>query len=144
MSNNTLAENGNQKLDATGMKNTSQRTILLEIIRQGHLGADEIYELARKKQPRLSLSTVYRTLRRLKELGLIEELHFAESHHHYEMKTSPESCHLLCLGCGLVTELDYRLGSRMKRNIAWEKGFTVTGAEIEIVGYCDKCREVNQ
>lgn len=144
MNNKALSLNVNQTPKLTGMKNTSQRTLILDIIRQGHLGADEIYELARKKQPHLSLSTVYRTLRRLKELGLIEELHFDEAHHHYELKTSPESCHLVCLGCGRVIELDYKLSPRMKNNITQKIGFTVTDAEIEMVGYCDECRRKNQ
>lgn len=141
MSNNTLAENGNQKPDATGMKNTSQRALILGFVRQGHLGADEIYQLAREKQPRLSLSTVYRTLRRLKELGVIEELYFNELHHHYEMKTSPESCHLICIKCGKVMEFDYKLNSRIKSRIIREKGFLVTSSEIQMVGYCPECRE---
>ncbi|GAH00887.1 unnamed protein product, partial [marine sediment metagenome] len=52
----------------------------MEIIRQGegHLDADEIYRRARERVPRLSLSTVYRTLLMLKKLGLVEELHFDE------------------------------------------------------------------
>ncbi len=139
-----LAESAHGALNATGMKNTSQRALILDIIRQGHLGADEIYKLAREKQPRLSLSTVYRTLRRLKGLGLIEELHFDEAHHHYEMKKSPENCHLFCLGCGEVIEFDYKLGKRTKNNIARKMGFTVTGTEIEMVGYCARCRQGRQ
>ena len=70
-----------------GLRVTNQRTLILEIIRQGkgHLDADEVYRRARKKQPNLSLSTVYRTLRMLKELGLVQEVHFGEDHHHYEV-----------------------------------------------------------
>ena len=79
-------------LNTAGLRSTHQRAIILDIIRsgQGHLDADEVFRLARKKQPRISLSTVYRTLSRLKELGLIEELHFDEAHHHYEIKQQKE------------------------------------------------------
>jgi len=71
-------------LNTAGLRVTSQRALILEIVRrgQGHLDADEIYRQARRKQPRLSLSTVYRTLQTLKKLGLVEEVPFDEGHHH--------------------------------------------------------------
>jgi len=64
--------------DLKGQRVTSQRRLLLDLIRQseGHLDADELYRLAKEREPRISLSTVYRTLRLFKELGLVEERHF--------------------------------------------------------------------
>ena len=123
-----------------GARMTRQRALILDIIHQGHLDADEIYRRAREKQPRLNLSTVYRTMRMLKELGLVEELHFDEAHHHYEMKPRAEHHHLVCLGCGKVVEFNCLLSPKMKRNIGREKGFKVTGAEVVMTGYCSKCR----
>ena len=128
-------------LNVTGLRVTSQRALILEIIRRRHLDADEIYRQARAKQPRLSLSTVYRTLQVLKKLGLVEELHFDETHHHYEMKPSSEHHHLVCLGCGKVVEFECPLSLKMKEDIAREKGFEITGAEIRMTGYCPKCRQ---
>lgn len=128
-------------LSLAGARMTNQRALIMEIIRQGHLDADEIYRRAREKRPRLSLSTVYRTLRTLTELGLVEELHFDETHHHYEVKTSIEHHHLLCLGCGKVVEFSCLLSPKMKENIGHEKGFEVTGAEVRMTGYCAKCRQ---
>ncbi len=134
-------ESTRRALNVTGMRATSQRALILEIIRRGHLDADEIYRQARIKQPRLSLSTVYRTLQMLKKLGLVEELHFDEAHHHYEVKPSSEHHHLVCLGCGKVLELEYPLSPKMKKNIAREKGFEVVGVEIRMTGYCSRCRQ---
>jgi Fe2+ or Zn2+ uptake regulation protein len=96
-------------LNVTGIRVTNQRALILEVIRhgQGHLDADEVYRRARQKQPRLSLSTVYRTLQAFKKLGLIEEVHFDEAHHHYEVKPPAEHHHLVCLGCGRVIEFKY-------------------------------------
>ena len=123
------------------MKKTGQRALILSIIRKGHLDAREIYRLAANKQPRLSLSTVYRTLRRLKDMGLVEELHFDEAHHHYEMKQSPETCHLVCRDCGCVIEFDYRLSPSLKKRVEKEKGFRITGGEIELTGLCSECQK---
>ncbi|MFC1933575.1 Fur family transcriptional regulator [Chloroflexota bacterium] len=138
----TSLENTRLALNVPGLRVTNQRALILEIIRQGrgHLDADEVHRRAREKQPRLSLSTVYRTLQRLKKLGLIEELHFNEAHHHYEIKASTEHYHLVCLGCGRVIEFKYPLAHLIQRKVAGAKDFDITGSEIRVTGYCAKCR----
>lgn len=125
------------------MRMTNQRALILEIVRQeqSHLDADEVYRQARERLPRLSLSTVYRTLHNLKKLSLIEELHFDEEHHHYEIKPSTEHHHLACLGCGRVIEFQYPLARLIKRNVAEAKDFEVIDTELRVSGYCAKCRE---
>jgi len=124
------------------MRVTHQRALIMEIIRQGrgHLDADEIYRRAREKEPRLSLSTVYRTLQMLKKLGLVEELHFDEGHHHYEVKPSAEHHHLVCLGCGRVIEFHYPLSRYLRKKVPEAKGFDITETEVRMTGYCAKCR----
>jgi len=128
-------------LRSAGLRMTRQRALILEIIRHGHLDADEVYRQAREKQPRFSLSTVYRTLRMLKEQGLVDELHLGEAHHHYEVKPSAEHHHLVCLGCGKIVEIECKLSQRMKQDLARKQGFEVTGVEINMTGYCSKCRQ---
>ncbi len=130
-------------LNISGLRITSQRALILEVIRrgQGHLDADEVYRQARQKQPRLSLSTVYRTLQTLKKLGLVEEVHFDETHHHYETKPPIEHHHLVCLGCGRVVEFQYSLTHLVKRRVAEAKDFEITGSEVRMTGYCPTCRE---
>jgi Fur family ferric uptake transcriptional regulator len=129
-------------LNMVGMRFTHQRALIMEIIRKGrgHLDADEIYRRAREKEPRLSLSTVYRTLQMLKKLGLVEELHFDEEHHHYEVKLSVEHHHLVCLGCGRVIEFRYPLSRYLRKKIPEAKDFDITETEIRMTGYCAKCR----
>ncbi len=138
-----LLEDTRQALNAPGLRITNQRALILEVIRhgQGHLDADEIYRRARENQPRLSLSTVYRTLQTLKKLRLVEEVHFDEEHHHYEIKSSVEHHHLVCLGCGQVVEFQYPLARLVKRNIPEAKGFEITGSEVRMTGYCPQCRQ---
>jgi Fur family ferric uptake transcriptional regulator len=129
-------------LKKSGKRVTSQRALILEIIQKGkgHLDADEIYRRARAVQPRLSLSTVYRTLRAFKEPGLIEELHFDDSHHHYEMKSTRKHQHLVCLGCGKVIEFQYSPTRYLKRNVPEIKDFEIVDAELRLSGYCSQCR----
>ena len=136
-----LQENNRRELNVTGVRVTNQRALILGIIRQGHLDADEIYRRAREKQPHLSLSTVYRTLRLFKKMGLVEEVHFDEAHHHYEVKPSAEHHHLVCLGCGRVIEFRYPLARYVKRNVAEAKDFDIVNTEVRMTGYCPRCRQ---
>ena len=129
-------------LNGAGLRVTNQRALILEIIRhgQGHLDADEIYRRARQKYPRLSLSTVYRALQKFKKLGLVEEVHFDEGHHHYEVKPSSKHHHLVCLGCGKVIEFRYPLSHYVKRKVTEAKNFDIVHTEVHVTGYCSKCR----
>ena len=126
-------------LKTTGVRVTKQRSLIMQIIRQGHLDADEIYRRARSRRPRLSLSTVYRTLQVLKKVGLVEELHFDETHHHYEVTPSDEHHHLLCLGCGRVIEFRQPLTRYLKRNVAEAQDFDIVETEVRVTGYCAEC-----
>ena len=79
----TFAEGKFKKmLHEAGCRVTSQRLLLLNLLHdcQGHAGADDLYHLARIQDPRLSLSTVYRTLNKLKEVSLVRELHLDDEH----------------------------------------------------------------
>ncbi len=128
--------------ELVGKRITSQRSLLLELLREGggHLDADELYQRAREKMPRLSLSTVYRSLRLFKELGLVDEHHLGEEHHHYEVRGVGEHCHLICLGCGKVIELQCPVTEQMREDIGREHGFQIAGTEIHLEGYCSGCR----
>jgi Fur family ferric uptake transcriptional regulator len=122
---------------------TAQRALLLEILRSsgGHVDADELYSRARRKNPRISLSTVYRNLQLFKKLGLVDERHFDEEHHHYEVKSGGEHQHLLCINCDKVVEFDYPASRRFKENVGKKYDFDITGVEIHITGLCSNCRK---
>ncbi|MFH1003051.1 MAG: Fur family transcriptional regulator [Chloroflexota bacterium] len=131
-----------QMLGTSGLRFTRQRALILDIIRRGggHQDADEVYRRARQKDPRLSLSTVYRSLQMFKRLGLVEELHFDDSHHHYEVKPASEHHHLVCLGCGKVVEFSYPVSRYVRKNVAEARDFEITSSEVHLTGYCPECR----
>ncbi len=135
-------ENNHSQLKQSGQRVTSQRALILKIIQEGggHLDADGIYRQAKAVQPRISLSTVYRTLKALKRPGLIEELHLDDSHHHYEIKPSLKHHHLVCLGCGKVLEFQYPFDRSIKRRVPEARDFKIVGAEVRLTGYCASCQ----
>ena len=122
---------------------TSQRTLLLDIIRHsdGHLDADELYRMAKEKNRHISLSTVYRNLQLFKKLELVEERHFDEGHHHYEVKPSDEHQHLICTECGKVIEFTCPLCQKLRDEMGREYDFTITGVEVSMTGVCPECRQ---
>lgn len=119
---------------------TPQRMLLLHLIRQGgHLNADELYRRAKESEPRLSMSTVYRSLQLFKELGLVEEHHFDKAHSYYEAKTGVEHHHLVCLNCGRVVEFEHSLTERIKGDVGKQTGFHILGAKVLVEGLCPGC-----
>jgi len=129
-------------LRARGKRITAQRSLLLEVIREshGHLDADEIYQRMRSKDPRISLSTVYRNLNLLKELGLVSELHLDQEHHHYELREETDHYHLICSSCERVFEFESPLATQMTTEVEEKQGFLTERTHIDLVGLCSECR----
>jgi Fur family ferric uptake transcriptional regulator len=129
-------------LRAEGKRITAQRALLLSVIREsdGHLDADEIYRRARTKDPRISLSTIYRNLAMLKDLGVVRELHLDEEHHHYEIREDTDHYHLICSGCDRVFEFESALVAQMVADVEEDCGFLTERAHIDLVGLCKECR----
>jgi Fe2+ or Zn2+ uptake regulation protein len=141
----TRSGQASQLLHECGNRITPQRRAILQTILEhpGHLSADEIHDLARREIPRLSLSTVYRTLDLLKGLDLVSELHLAGNHYRYEAQSSQHQ-HLVCAGCGKVIEFQCAHCAGMQKKLSTELGFRVTGSRVELFGYCEACaRERN-
>lgn len=132
-------------LKQRGVRLTRQRQILLDLIdRSGqHLDAEHLYELAKERDPKLNRVTVYRTLRMLKETGLVDELdlmHHVGGQHYYETRMKQEHAHVICLRCGRVEEFYGDPLQRLRRQIEDHFGFQVIIARTEVGGYCSHCQ----
>ncbi len=128
-----------------GLRMTRQRKILLELLEQSgaHLDAEHLYRLARERDPKLNRVTVYRTLKLLKDSGLVDELdlmHWEGEAHYYETRMKQEHAHVVCLRCGKVEEFYGEPLRRMRRQIENHFGFQVLMVRTEVGGYCSHCR----
>jgi Fur family ferric uptake transcriptional regulator len=124
---------------------TRQRRVLLDLIDTSgkHLDADTLYQMAKEKDPKLNRVTVYRTLKMLKESGLVDELdlaHFEGEKHYYETRLKREHAHIICLRCGRVEEFFGEQLSAVKGQVASQFGFEIVFARTEIGGYCEHCQ----
>src|ERR1700760_2628223 len=132
-------------LPQRGVRLTRQRKILLDLIDKTgqHLDAERLFQLAREKDPKLNRVTVYRTLKLLKEGGLVDELdlmHQAGEQHYYETRRKQEHAHVICLSCGKVEEFFGEPLQRLRRQIESHFGFEIVLARTEVGGYCSHCQ----
>src|SRR5579885_1941973 len=141
-----MAAAGNQEvLRQRGVRLTRQRRILLDRIDQSgrHLDAESLYQLAKEKDPKLNRVTVYRTLKLLKEGGLVDELdlmHYGGDQHYYETRLKQEHAHIVCLRCGRIEEYFGEPLQNMREQIQQQFGFEILIARTEVGGYCAHCR----
>jgi Fur family transcriptional regulator, ferric uptake regulator len=118
---------------------TSQRRIILEELRKtkSHPTADELYVVARKRLPRISLGTVYRNLDQLAETGEILKLEMCGSQKRFDGSTH-DHFHVRCRICGRVGDVDATLSlpdlDRFKAD-----QFEINGLYMEFVGTCAGC-----
>ena len=139
------ARNAKDTLKEKGVRLTRQRQIVLDIINNSgqHLDAESLYQMARTQDPKLNRVTVYRTLKMLKEGGLVDELdlmHYGGDQHYYETKLKGEHAHVICLRCGRVEEYFGEPIQKLRKNVETSLGFQILIARTEIGGYCTHCQ----
>jgi Fe2+ or Zn2+ uptake regulation protein len=132
-------------LKERGLRLTRQRQILLELIDKTgeHLDAERLFQMAKEKDPKLNRVTVYRTLKTLKEGGLVDELdlmHYGGDQHYYETRRKQEHAHVICLRCGKVEEFFGEPLQRLRKQIETHFGFQIMLARTEVGGYCAHCQ----
>ncbi|MGQ9543872.1 MAG: Fur family transcriptional regulator [Candidatus Bathyarchaeia archaeon] len=131
------------KLHEKGFKVTPQRLAICELIlsSKDHPTADQIYQKLLRKFPTISLATIYQTLHLLKELGLLQELGFADMSSRYEPNTSPH-INIICPKCGQIYDYETNGVKELWSKIIAELGFKPVGQRLDIYKYCDKCIKV--
>jgi Fur family ferric uptake transcriptional regulator len=132
-------------LKQRGVRLTRQRQILLELIDKSgqHLDAEKLYHLAKEQDPKLNRVTVYRTLKMLKQGGLVDELdlmHVEGDQHYYETRMKQEHAHVICLRCGKVEEFFGEPLQKLRKQVEAHFGFQVVLARTEVGGYCAHCQ----
>lgn len=122
-------------------RNTRQRQIVLDVVREhrDHLNAEQVYLAARVANPKISRGTVYRNLNLLVENGEIRRVKLPGGDR-FEWRKD-RHYHLVCTGCGKVSDapMPYRTG--LDRDIAEKTGYQVALHRMVFEGLCPQCRE---
>lgn len=129
-----------QILRSRGYRLTNQRRAVLRELENGrHLSAEEMYDHLRGEHPELGLSTVYRTLDLLTELGVARKDDFGEGYSRYELATERMHHHARCQECGRVIEFNEELMEYLALQVERETGFVTEWHEITLHGRCAEC-----
>jgi Fe2+ or Zn2+ uptake regulation protein len=104
---------------------------------EGHPTAEWIHAAVRRRCPRVSLGTVYRNLRLLGRLGLIEEIK-AGPRSRFDARLDRHH-HFTCSICGAIFDLDEPIDTQLEARVAARTGFRVSHHRIEFFGWCARC-----
>ncbi len=132
----------NAQLSRQGYKLTRQRRAVVAVVVQGgtRFSAAEVYARARRACPDLGLTTVYRTLEILAELGVIRRVHLDDGCEGFAPASAEHGHHLICSKCDTTIEFEDCDMSAMLRRVEARTGFTIEKHWLELVGHCPKCR----
>ena len=121
---------------------TRQRKIILEELRKvdTHPSADEVYEMVRKRLPRISLGTVYRNLEVLSKSGAIQKLEPGCSLKRFDGDPR-EHYHIRCIQCDRVVDAHLDIDLSFSYKDCEGKNFKIIGHKLEFIGLCTKCSE---
>lgn len=130
-------------LRQAGFKRTGQRELILEVFlrTEGHLSADDLFELVRAQDPTVGFTTVYRTLKLLSECGLAREERLGDGRRRYEhLYNHQHHDHLICTSCGELIEFFSEVIEQKQDEIAAQYDFQPTHHSLRIFGICRACR----
>jgi Fur family ferric uptake transcriptional regulator len=136
------ADDWQAELRARGYRLTPQRQLVLEAVGTlGHATPEEIVAAVRKTASGVNISTVYRTLELLEELGLVQHTHLGHGAPTYSVATDDDHVHLVCRDCGTVDEVAGDVVEDVVRRLSAERGFTVDVGHFAVFGRCRACAE---
>ncbi len=146
-------EDWHRRFRHRGLRFTEPRRLILDILNRtnDHLSAEEIYLAVHKIYPGIGLTTVYRTLELLMEMGLVHQFQFGDGRSRYELIHNPgkpgHHHHLVCTRCKRVIDYDdfveeeVELIRKVEEALAQKHNFSISGHFIQFFGLCSECRE---
>ena len=136
-----MSQEWDDTLRASGYRVTPQRQLVLEAVsRLEHATPEEIYADVRQTARGVNVSTVYRTLELLEQLGLVTHTHLFHGAPRYHLATEAQHVHLVCHRCGQVTEVDKGAVRPLVTALEEAEGFQTDVGHLTIFGLCSGCR----
>ena len=123
-----------------GYRLTPQRELVLHAVDSlGHATPDEVLAKVREQSSAVNISTVYRSLELLEELGLVRHTHITDRAPTYHSKATPDHVHLVCRGCGAVLEAQPAEFDDLRASLQATHGFTADVGHLTVFGRCASC-----
>jgi Fur family ferric uptake transcriptional regulator len=133
---NDLVKSLEDRCAERGMRMTEQRRVIARILdgAEDHPDVEELYRRSVKIDARISISTVYRTVRMFEDAGIIERHDFREGRARYETVPEEHHDHLIDLKTGTVIEFHSKEIEALQERIAREHGFRLVDHRLELYG----------
>ena len=132
-------------LHQEGKRLTKQRLKVLNLFENigpgNHLSAEEVHSELKELNSKVSLATIYRTLRLLVQMGYLHERELSEGGHRYELLSNdfPDHHHLICIKCGRTEEFESDQVLEAGRKAASIKGFKLIESSFKVKAICPNC-----
>ena len=131
------------RLRPAGTKRSGKRDQIVNVFlrQEGHLSADDLVDLIRREDHRISRATVYRTLQWMVDAGIARKVDFGEGRFRFEHSyRHPRHFHLICKGCNRSYEFLSSDIEALVEEVATARGFTARQTVVQIYGTCESCR----
>jgi len=125
-----------ERCEANGLRLTEQRRVIAQVLEssEDHPDVEELYVRASAVDPRISLATVYRTVKLFEESGILEKLEFRDGRARYEDADRDHHDHLIDLHSGEVIEFVDEEIEELQDRIAKKLGYDLKGHRLELYG----------
>jgi Fur family transcriptional regulator, peroxide stress response regulator len=122
-------------------RTTKQREAIMNFLvnNRTHPTADVIYESVKKEIPNISIATIYRNLRVLKENGQVAEVSIKGDLGRFEAKQG-NHYHFYCEKCGKVMDIDEPVDEKLNERVTGSTGLKISSHQIEFHGLCKDCQ----
>lgn len=128
------------ELRARGLRLTAQRQLVLEAVYAlGHATPDQVHAQVAKTAAGVNITTIYRTLELLEELGLVTHAHLSHGAPTYHVVDEEQHVHLVCRRCGSVGEVSSDLLIPLAQSLHQERSFLVDMGHVALFGVCGGC-----
>jgi Fe2+ or Zn2+ uptake regulation protein len=131
-----------QHMKEMGCKLTPQRRMLIEVLLAAgarELSADDIYQQIRATYPDVGLDTVYRNLRLLVKMAIVDEVKLPGKLAQYSINQQAHQHGLVCLDCGAEIALKHCPIKELENLAREAHGFVISSHRMELFGYCQPC-----
>jgi Fur family ferric uptake transcriptional regulator len=127
-------------LRSRGLRLTAQRQLVLEAVYElGHATPDQVHAKVSATAAGVNITTVYRTLELLEELGLVTHAHLSHGAPTFHAVGADQHVHLVCRGCGGVTEVSPDVLSELSATLGARQGFRIDIGHVALFGLCAEC-----
>lgn len=129
-----------ERLRGSGKRLTPQRELILRAVETlGHATPDEVLAEVHKHSTSINISTVYRNLEVLEELGVVRHAHLSDRAPTYHSVGGHEHFHLVCRNCHRVISVDPDVVTPLTSRLQEDYGFTADVGHLTVFGTCEDC-----